>query len=649
MSIYFVLPLSLITVIAFMLGVLFLITQFKRTILCVCVSFVAIGFMIYTVGYLSAGEGAVNALFAALRGIFSTARMFSLNEDFRVLAEAQAAQWLTENIYMQILLWICYISALIIIQTALISLFGQRLIDRLRLRLGFHREVYIIKGSDKNAVILGENIATHDNPKGPIDTKRLIVFLIEEEDDAEKLRKKVNHFYGIVRVLDRSHDIQYNLKTVRLGNRNWPWINKKYKIVLMPSNTASPDDAQHIAAFAKDKGVPHDALDIFVFVSSEWERKKIEKITQAKNGDQYKSQYTFHIVNEVDLLVRRMIVKHPPFECPGLNFSNGVAVRGFTVLIVGFGTVGQAALLRLIMNGQFMGGTMRAIIVDKNIDDVQDCFLHRYPGLNLSCDMYFKNYDVQSDEFFDLLKQTENVDYVVAALNSDELNKRTAQDIELHYERKDNDTLPFIAVAEKNGRLSEEDKTGKTFLFGCREEIYKDSVIIREENDRMAKAINDTYKKLYGGKSWHELDRFLQESNRAAADFIPAMLFLAGIKEGVYPQNILTADSNLAEILAQTEHLRWNAFHVAMGYRPISAEEMRKRFDKMRDLDFARRDLKAQLHVCLVPWDKLDEVSEIYKSLERLAGKEPKRNFKDNDRDIIKNIPKFLQEANKMG
>jgi len=647
MAIYLVLPLILVTFIAFVLVMFFLMTRFKRLMLCVCVGFVTVGFMIYTAGHLSAGEGPVNALFAALRGIFSTARMFSLNDDFVVLANAQGTQWLTENIYLKILLWTCHISALIIIQTALISLFGRRLVDRFRLRLGFHREVYIIKGNDKNALILGENIATRDNPKGPVDPKRLIVFLIEEEDDAEKFRKKVSHFDGVVRVLDRNHDIKYHLKTARLGKRNWLWMPKKYKVILMPENTksSSPDDAQRIAAFANDKGVPHDALDIFVFVSSEWDREKIEKITQAKNGVQRKYQYTFHIISEIDLLIRQMIEKHPPFACSGLNFSNGKAERGFTALIVGFGIVGQSALLRLIMNGQFVGGKMRAIIVDKKISDLQDWFLHRYPSLNLCCDMDFRNYDVQCDKFFSLLNETENVDYVVVALNSDELNKRTTQDIELHYERKGVEHLPFIAVSEKGGSLHEEDETENPFIFGSREEIYKDSVIIREENDRMAKAVNETYKKLYGGRPWHELDWFLQESNRAVADFIPAMLFLAKLKKDAPSKDSLTTDSNLAETLAQTEHLRWNAFHAAMGYRPISIEEMRRRFEKNKNLDFARRDAKARLQVCLVSWDELDEVSEAYRELERLAGKEPKRDFKNNDRGIVENIPMFLQEA----
>jgi len=288
--------------------------------------------------------------------------------------------------------------------------------------------------------------------------------------------------------------------------------------------------------------------------------------------------------------------------------------------------------------------------------------LHRYPGLDISCDMEFKDINVQRKKFFKLLNEEKNVDYIVSALHGDEINKQTALDIWRYYERKDIKTLPFIAVAELNGSLREtkRDKTHeaeqdekqdkKIFVFGSREDVYKESVIIREQIDRMAKTVNKIYKDIYGGQDWHELDWFLQESNRATADFIPAMLKLAGCNEkDAMDKKTLTNDSSLAEILAQTEHLRWNAFHVAMGYRPISIEEMNKRFKEYTGtgnrIDFARRDSKARLQVCIVHWDELDKVSEAYRELERLSGREPKRDFKENDRYIVKNVPKFLEAA----
>jgi hypothetical protein len=657
MSIFIISAAVLLLFIAFIFSVFILTIRYRRIILWVCFGFVALGFLLYTASYLSYGMDVAATLFAALRGAYSVARMFSVNDDHGVLTGIQGAQWLTESVLWQIPFWLCHIAALVIVYIALITLFGRKLIDSFRLSFGAHKEVYIIKGSDKNAILLAENIVTHDAEQKHPDKKRLIVFLPEEDDDENKLYEKASRFGGIVQVQDRDHDFSYWLKKAGLVKRN-RLNNKKYYIVLMSKDASVLDDVRLVAEYAKENAAAPETLDVFVFISSEWDREKIEEITQEKINNQSKYPCTFHIVNEVDLLIRQMIEKHPPFECPGLNFSGGKAARNFSVMILGFGPVGQSALLRLMMNGQFVGSRMRAIIVDKDINDLRDCFLRRYPELKLCCNIEFKDFNVQREEFFKLLDKEKNVDYIVSALHSDEINKKTALDIRHHYERKDIKDPPFIAVAELNGSLRETKRNKKheagqdekIFVFGSREDVYKESVIIREQIDRMAKTVNNTYRDIFGGYPWHELDWFLQESNRAAADFIPAMLKLAGCNaEDAIERKTLTDNNSLAEILAQTEHLRWNAFHAAMGYLPISIEEMNRRFKEYQGagnrLDFARRDAKARLQVCLVRWDELDKVSKAYRELERLANNDPKRNFKDNDRDIVRNIPKFLEAA----
>jgi len=656
MSIYFVLLLILISCVIFVFCVLFLMSRFKRKMIYFCLFFVPIGFIIYTAGYLSSGAKFTDVLFAMLHGLFSTARMLSLNDDYGFLSNVQ---WLTGNKCIQIIFWFCHVSGLMLIQTALISLFGRKLMDNFRLFFGSHKEVYIIKGTDKNAFFLAENIVTHDAKQKQPDNKRLIVFLMELEgaDDEKKTYEKAARFNGIVKVLDREHDLQDYLQKTRLGK--WSIIKKeKYNIILMPQNTSTMDDVQLIVEYAKENNVKPDKLDIFMFISSEWEREKIEEITQAnekfidvtdnkKEKTKRKYPYTFHIVNEVDLLTRQMINKNPPYKCHRLNFSDGMALCNFTVMIIGFGPVGQSALLRLIMNGQFIGSRMRAIVIDKDIENLCDCFEHRYPGLKLCCDIKFENINVQHADFFKLLDNEKNVDYIVTALHSDEMNKQTALDIKQHYERKGIKELPFIAVAELNGSLREtkqaennevnqnENKDEKIFVFGSREEVYKESVIIRQEADRIAKAVNDVYNdnNPKRAKEWIERDWFTQESNRAIADYIPTMLYIAGVDRNKVPKEgpLVKNNDTLEEILAQTEHLRWNAFHAAMGWGPISVEEMRQRFG-----DTSTKAPKERLHVCLVPWDKLEEIDKAYNE-----------DFKKYDFDIIMNIPKFLKAAEK--
>jgi len=649
MSIFIILPLILVTFIVFIFSVFWLAARYRRVTIYICLVFVATGFSLYTAGYMSSGAGFLNAMYAALHGIFSTARMIGLEEDYGYFVDAEETRWLAGNLYMQILFWFCHVAGLVLIQIALISVFGKKLIDGFRLRFGLHNEIFIIKGSGKNALLLGRNIATRDARLKRADTKSLVVFLLDNEDDEEKFNEETESFGGIVHVMN-NRDLSGYLKKATLGKRD-----RKYKIVIMPGEDV-PDNVQQTVEYSIEKNVYPDNLDIFVFVSTEWEKTKVELIFKKKEGEKRKYPYTPHIINEIDLLSRQMIEKLPPWNCPALNFKNGEASHDFTVMILGFGPVGQSALLYLIRNGQFVGSRMRAIIIDKDMDNLRDAFLYRNPGLNLCCDMDFKKFDIQSGDFFTLLNKTDNIDYVVMALSGEKLNKQTALDVQLNYDRK-NGCFPFIAIAETNRASREPEPDEKICVFGYWEGIYKESIVIREKTDRMAKAVNNVYKEMYGGFPWHELDWFTQESNRASADFIPAMLKLSGIgeKEAV-EKNTLTTDAALAETLAKTEHLRWNAFHATMGYRPISIEGMRQRFENYTGekntrahIDYCRRDVPRKLHSCLVTWDELDKVGDCYKELARLAGnsKEQKRDFKENDRDNIRNIPTFIREANK--
>jgi len=639
---------TILLIIVFTGGVLFLMPRDRHKMLVICGCLIAIsvggGFVIYSYSYLATGAGLADTLSAALRGIFSTARMFIINEDYGSFVV------LTENVWLQILFWFFHVMALFAIQAALISLFGWKIIDYFRLRFGWHREVFMIKGSDSKALLLGENIATHDKMRnGRPDRNRLIVFLLDEDEDAKKTYEKVFCFGGIIQVLNRKKDLSYYLNKAGLGKRKLK--KKEFHIILFPNNKSSLDDVQHIVEYAKGKKVNPEHLDIFVFTETEWDRESIEAISQAKENDIRKYPYTIHIINEIDLLLRQMIEIHHPVTCVGLNFDKeGVTARDFTVMVIGFGTVGQQAFLRLIMNGQFVGSNMQAIVIDKEIVHKQKHFVHCYPlldpDLNSSlniCEIKFMGIDARDKEFFDLLDGITDVDYIIVASSDDELNKDTALDIRLYYERRKVKNLPFIAVFEKNGGLYLKKHDEAKTRFGCREAIYKHSLVINDEVNRMAKAFHEVYG---GTPPWYELDWFTQESNRAAADFIPAMLKLARIKEEDAENMPALVDDALAEILAQTEHLRWNAFHAVMGYQPMTMNKMHQQYEsylkKEFPISYCRKDPIAKLHICLVVWDELDEISKAYNEI---TGE--KRDFKKYDRDIIENIPKFLKAASK--
>jgi len=664
--------LTLILFFVFALIVFYVMTRNRRVVLKICIwlfAFSAItGFTIHSIGYLSMDSSIGNIPLAALRAIFSTVRMFFINDDFGHIISSESTRWFTASIWLQIIYWICHVSAVIAIQAILISLFGRKAMDYFRLRFGSHKNVYIINSGNKNALLLGENIATHDGKLKQYDLQRLVVILPGEDDDIKNVYEKAEHFGGVVQVPDKNHELVYFLEKAGLGKRNQG--GKKYNVILMPDGESIPEAVHTVADYAKEKGVEEKTLDIYALTSSEWDMEKVEIIMQTKenNGKKRKYPYTFHIMNERDMLIRHMVKNHPPFKCKGMKFNTvGEATRDFTVMVLGFGNIGQRVLLRLIMNGQFAGSRMRAIVMDKDLERLLFCFKHNYPEIEQCCEIIKPpdDFTIPCEKFYKFFNNVENVDYIVIALGNDKLNRKTLMDIHREYE-KNGKELPNIAVCEKSIAMQKTKSDEMVFSFGCREEIYRDSVILREESDHLAKAVNTVYTDLYGGEPWHELDWIRQESNRASADYIDVMTGLAGVSEKELQSKIalinenntgepvmLTDDKKLAEVLAETEHLRWNAFHAVMGFKQISIEEMEFRFNNYKGdgnpLDYCRRDTEMRLHVCLAPWNELDKISEAYRELAKKTGtpKAEDFNFKDNDRDIVNNIPRFLHAANK--
>ena len=669
MSLFIQWPITVLLFIVFALFIFYFMTRNKKIMLKICSALAGIsitgGFLIYSFSFLPANSNFADIPLAVLRGIINTTRMFFLNADYDVFASAIGAANLSDNYWPRIIYWVIHLMAMLVMQIAVISIFGKRVVDYFRLRFGRHNDVYIIKGSDKYAVLLGENIATHDDPKSNPDPKRLVVYLLNEEENPEKMREKTAHFGGIVIVLDRNQDFGYCLRRSGL-RRPCIFIRKRnFKIILMPGLQSCRDDTKHIVDYSNKNKVNPASLDIYVFTSNEWDREKIEEMIQSEKDGIRDYPYTFHIINELELLIRQMVIKHPPYKSPMLGISEAKAAKNFTVLILGFGEVGQAALLRLIMNGQFYGSEMQAVVVDKNITDLSECFLHRYPSIKTCCNIRFEKIDVQCDSFYNLLNAIDGIDYVVVALNNNEINKQIALDLKLHYGRKDKNSLPFIAVSEKNGCMHEKHVNDKIFIFGCKEEIFREEVIIRTNLDKMAKAVNEVYTRpanptdVYTGPAWHELEIFKQESNRASADFVPAHLFLAGL-DADSAEKLHNSSETVKENLAKTEHLRWNAFHAAMGYEAMGLDLMRHRFEVKRQevnpqsndekkdvLNFSRINAEAKQHICLVDWEELDHVTTEYNKLEINLGKSENevQNFKNNDRNIVINIPKFIDEA----
>lgn len=153
--------------------------------------------------------------------------------------------------------------------------------------------------------------------------------------------------------------------------------------------------------------------------------------------------------------------------------------------------------------------------------------------------------------------------------------------------------------------------------------------------------------------AWDSITEFNRLSSMASALYLP--IEAAWRRHG--------ADM---ESIARLEHRRWNAFHEALGVRPMDRDTLRARFAAARrggeafwnrdgravpvDADdveqcarYARFDGPDCMdcgwrHLCLVPWERLDEVGEWYAAL---SPDVRPRDFKQADRDVVSLLDRF--------
>jgi hypothetical protein len=459
-------------------------------------------------------------------------------------------------------------------------------------------------------------------------------------------------------------------------------------------------------------------ITLHVITDSLMIEKKIDRLS----GD-HSLPFNLNSANEAEILIRNLLLRYPPYKILSGHFADpdpGGKITGrcdkvFTVVIVGFGRTGETALRHLAMNGQFLGVNgetvgMRAALVDKDMDILKDSFVRRYPEFEKCCRLEYVKAEVRSAGFYEVIEKLEAehgsgksddtaIDLIMICLNDDRLELMAMGEIADYYRRDINQSgmrpllianlTEGVAVLRK-GADGDEDPMD---FIPHNESLYSESTVIRSAIDAQAMAINyryedDNNKKDGHGNAlppetlWNRLNKFKQDSNRAAADFIPAMIALAGVelpgkdpernavlKEIAGQDNILDCRKDLSEperkelqgILADTEHRRWSAFHYASGYSRMSLDEMRNyayelnakaRSEGKKAEDIAgavkgcRENKDAGKHALLAPTAELDALSKYYNELVEELGKDlgikSNRDFREDDEKIVSNIPKFL-------
>ncbi len=581
----------------------------------------AAGILLYGYGYFSLlGPGFISVA----RTLFSVFCMFLGRNEIGAIS---AVPLLAKN-GMQILIYLTHWLALYCTASAVVAAFGANVVRMLHLLLIHRGNLNLIYGVSADSVGFAEKL----------DKKDMTVFF--DPEGKEDFGKRIAGIGGLL-MDDEKAAVPTARMLRRLGIRPG---RRHFTLYCFDEN--SDKNLSFAAAFraaAEELGLAPEQLSLTAFLEQESAGESLQAGRQYGFG-------TVLAINRPELMARLMVQKYPPFRTIRFD-EKGRALDDFEAVIVGFGTTGQAVLRSLVMNGQFEGSHFRATVLALDHENGAGSFFYRYPGIRNQYEIEFVNGNAHSVAAYRMLRERKKHINYVAVCTGDE--KENSEILKEYSEFFAGTGVPVVRCSPDGVSVIGPDRLTK------KESLYVPELLCTDRIDRMAMMLNHRYAGGTGRsaeENWAECDYFSRMSCRASTDFVDAFLWeanttaeevLAQTKDGgeSWPQS-----EELLENMAKTEHLRWCAFHYAMGYEAMPEEVFEQKAEEFRR-EMAEtgsskvrltKDTGLKYHACLTGWDELDALGAREAAVTGVY-----KDYKQLDRNNILEIPEMLREAAK--
>ena len=576
---------------AFILAVLFTMTMkpsffSKLVVVCMAVS-VAGGLIYYGFGYYEVSR---SLPLTALRTPVFVFRMFMGVNELSTIGGTR----LVSTLAGQTGFWLIHLLAFFSVASAAMNTLGAEALRQLRFLLSRRGDLTLIYGINERSIALGrECLATG---------KSSVVFIADNASDAEI--KDLNSMGMSVIIGPSAVDCDdRTMRRLHIGERT---------LTVYAIDEDSDRDlffALRLKGALERLGVPARNTRVTLPGAEDIVTSMLQVSRDA---------YGFGYVNVYDvsaLSARAMIRICPPWESVSFR-PDGTAAEDYECVIVGFGSHGQAALKQLVMNGQFAGSAFRATVFTNHFSQVAGYLLADCPALLKNYDIRCVNADARSSEFYEYIQERLSTLKLIAVCTGDEdKNREISDNLMLFLQRRRAENVCVVRCGDTGARYQE--RVGSPILT---EEIYTRSFLSAEDADRNAIILNSVYddSDRSDWDKWVACDSFGKMSSRASAEFLPAFIRASGSSREEMLAGKWRPSGELLENLGRTEHLRWNAFHFANGYRTMTAEEFEARAAEWRRCREAgvpcevrlTKNTEARTHACLIPWEELDALSE---------------------------------------
>lgn len=347
-----------------------------------------------------------------------------------------------------------------------------------------------------------------------------------------------------------------------------------------------------------------------------------------------KGKITIEIINEKERAVFNLLNEKPTF----LNSINNT----ISILIVGCGKLGKEFLKDATWCSMIEGHKLKILVIDTKADEIKESINVEAPEFLKNYDITFLNTDIKSDQSLAILKQRNDINYILVSMDSDEKNLETAIMLRRLFLREYL-TEPIINLWVSNeykreqiaNIVNEKKNSYNLNTFGSIENLYYQNNIVDSELEKLAIQIHLCYDPEDTQLKRYNLLEYNKRSSRASALHIKYKIysilkeeFTNDMKENQkkFKQKY---SKKIEDELTKNEHERWVAYTRSIGYVQASTKEVKQYYEKSKNYVY----YLARMHPALVEFNKLDKLS---KELSKIC--KEKIDLVANDRRIVKNI-----------
>lgn len=552
--------------------------------------------------------GEEEPLAAVFRAVFASLRIFGGSNAWDDVSVAFPVWW------QQIFFWLFHMMGLFTTASAVLTTLGSGILRRVRLFCAREKNVSLIYGLNARTLEFGRSLTGKKN---------FVVFVDSSPDNA--LSQSANKMGALCR--SDSAALQGSIAFLKgIGMRAGIGTIRLY--ALSRDQSADRRYARSLLKSLESLHVNADQTALTIRGPED----ETENVFQ--NCDKNYGYGSVISVNEPELAARMLMQTYPPAK--HMTFTpDGHADSAFHGVIVGFGQVGQAVLRQLVMNGQFYGSDFRVDVFDPQYEQIMGKLAYDCAPMLEHYDIRFHDHDGRSRQMYQFLNDhSKSLNYIVLCTGSVDQNTELSRQLS-----------EFLTHRGCRASIYQCGKEGVSHSLDSEHmevhSLYVPGLLCTDQIDRGAMAINHYYTRTGDMRSnWRDCSYFHRMSSRAAADFYDSLLHAAGTAAEAAKTH-WAPEGALLENLARTEHLRWVAFHYCMGFRPMTAEEMKQRAQLLQQGKLSgkiNQDLDLRLHACMIPWEQLDDLSRLQSEL---SGKSV--DHKETDRNSIRTLADVLR------